>query len=173
MMRGGKTTFRGAILRARSAYGLMLCLATALPAFGACKVLKLAELPVILGSNRPLIDGQVNGQAIKILVDTGSTFSFIREETAKGLGLKLNAVPNVSIYGAGGEARLRATVIKEIKIGPFTDKNMQLAVVGAQVNPREQDAALILGQDFFSHFSTEKNNFRGPPSEPLTSVAGN
>jgi predicted aspartyl protease len=141
--------------RARWAFVLALCLVTAPSAFGACTIKKLAELHVTLVGNRPLIEGQVNGQVVKIMVDTGSTFSFIREEKAKQLGLKMSSVPNVSIYGVGGEARLRATVLKELKFGPFTDKNLQLAVVGSRHEQRQSEAAFVLGEDFFSNFSTE------------------
>ena len=139
----------------RWAYFLALCLATAPTAFGACKIVRLAELQVSLVRNRPLIEGQVNGHVVKILVDTGSTFSFIREEEAKQLGLKVNAVQNFSVFGVGGEARFGATVIKEIKIGPFADKNLQLAVVGPQQGQHQGEATLVLGDDFFSNFSTE------------------
>ncbi len=139
----------------RWAYFLALCLATAPNAFGTCKIVRLAELQVSLVRNRPLIEGQVNGHVVKILVDTGSTFSFIREEEAKQLGLKVNAVQNISVFGVGGKARFGATVLKEIKFGPFADKNLPLAVVGPQLGQHQGEATLILGEDFFSNFSTE------------------
>jgi gag-polyprotein putative aspartyl protease len=127
-----------------------LCLAAPPSASGACRILKLAELQVSLIRNRPLIEGQINGHVVKILVDTGSTLSFVWEEQAKELGLRINAVPNASVFGADGEARFRATVIEEIRFGPFTDKNLQLAVVGSQQGRRHRNAALVLGEDFFS-----------------------
>jgi hypothetical protein len=39
-------------------------------AFGECKLLLLANLPVTVSNNRPLIDGEINGHKIRILVDT-------------------------------------------------------------------------------------------------------
>jgi clan AA aspartic protease (TIGR02281 family) len=141
--------------RARWVYVLALCLAAAPCAFGACSIKRLAELHVTLVGNRPLIEGQVNGQLVKIMVDTGSTFSFIREEKAKQLGLKVTSGSNVSIFGVGGQARFGATVLKELQFGPFTDKNLQLAVVGSRHERRQGKAAFVLGEDFFSHFSTE------------------
>jgi clan AA aspartic protease (TIGR02281 family) len=141
--------------RARWANVLALCLAVAPSAFGACTIKKLAELHVTLVENRPLIEGQVNGQVVKIMVDTGSTFSFIREEEAKQLGLRVTSGSNVSILGVGGEARFGATVLKELQFGPFTDKNLQLAVVGSRHERRQGEAAFVLGEDFFSNFSTE------------------
>lgn len=140
--------------RARWSCLLALCL-SAPSAFGACTINRLAELHLTLAGNRPLIEGLVNGQAVKIMVDTGSTFSFIREEEAKQLGLKMTSVPNVSTYGVGGEPRYHATVVKELRFGPFTDKNLPLAVIGAQHGQRRSEAAFVLGEDFFSSFSTE------------------
>jgi predicted aspartyl protease len=141
--------------RARWACVLALCLAAAPSAFGACTIKKLAELHVTVVGNRPLIEGQVNGQVVKIMVDTGSTFSFIREEEAKRLGLKVISGSNVSIFGVGGEARFGATVLEELRFGPFTDKNLQLAVIGSRHERRQSKAAFVLGEDFFSNFSTE------------------
>jgi predicted aspartyl protease len=141
--------------RSRWAVALAFTLATAPSALAACKIFKIADLPVSLERNRPLIDGQVNGRSIKILIDTGSFLTFIRADAAEKLGLNLDAIPNYTVYGAGGETRVRGTVIREIKFGPFSDKNMRLAVLGAQQHPRDSGAMLVLGQDFFSHFGTE------------------
>ena len=141
--------------RARWAYVLALWLAAAPCAFGACTIKKLAELHLTLVGNRPLIEGQVDGQVVKIMVDTGSTFSFIPKEKAKQLGLRMTPAPNVSIFGVGGEALFGATMLKELQFGPFTVKNLQLAVVGSRHEELQSEAALVLGEDFFSNFSTE------------------
>lgn len=145
------------VVRSRQAhaYWLVLCLSAAPAAFGACQISKLAELPVTLVGNRPVMQGQVNGRAVEILVDTGSTSSFIGENEAKALGLRTTSLQGVSSYGVGGETRISATVLQEFKFGAFEGKNLPITVVGSQPGRKHAFAQLVLGEDFFSNFTTE------------------
>lgn len=145
------------IVPQNSCFGLciVLSLSIAPSAFGGCKIGKLTELPVTLVRNRPLIEGEVNGQLVKIEVDTGSSFSFIREGDLDRLGLKATGVSGITAYGVGGQTRFRTTVVSELRFGPFRDKNLLLSVLGAQRGSSKSDAPLILGEDFFSNFATE------------------
>jgi predicted aspartyl protease len=149
------TDLRGVPRRAHWLAGLLLYLLSTPPLMAACQIVQIAELHVRFDGNRPLLDGQINGQDIRILVDTGSSFSFLREDAAAALDLRMSAVPRVDVYGVGGEALMRSVVVKYITIGPFTDKNMELAVVTGHANPRAHEAELVLGQDFFAHFATD------------------
>jgi hypothetical protein len=38
--------------------------------FGACKIIQIAEMQVDRNDNQPLIDGQINGEPVRILIDT-------------------------------------------------------------------------------------------------------
>ena len=146
---------RGTTRRAQCVSGLLLYLLATPPLMAACQIVQVAELHVRFDGNRPLLDGRINGHSISILVDTGSSFSFLREDAANALDLRMSAVPRVEVYGVGGTSLMRSVEVKYITIGPFTDKNMELAVVTGRADPRAHEADLILGQDFFSHFATE------------------
>lgn len=61
-------------------------------ALGECKLLLLANLPVTVSNNRPLIDGEINGHKIRILVDTGSAYTTIWRSEAVRLGFPLEDV---------------------------------------------------------------------------------
>ncbi len=71
-------------------------------ALGECKLLLLARLGVTVSSNRPLIDGEINGHKIKILVDTGSEYTMIWRSAAVRLGLPLEDVHGLRMFGVGG-----------------------------------------------------------------------
>ena len=54
----------------------LFCVALAPAAIAECKILQIAELAVGVAGNWPVMDGQINDQPIKILVDTGAAYSF-------------------------------------------------------------------------------------------------
>jgi clan AA aspartic protease (TIGR02281 family) len=124
-------------------------------AWGACVIGKIAEFEVSDAGNQPLVDGQINGQPVKVLIDTGSTMSFLGEAQAKRLGLKLEGVDRMRVWGVGGEKRLFATRISRLQIGNFAGKDQLVAVVGSH---READGGgpdFVLGEDVLARFTVE------------------
>jgi clan AA aspartic protease (TIGR02281 family) len=126
--------------------GLLL----ATPASAHCRLLQVAELPVDAAHNRPLIAGQINGQAVKILVDTGSQTSVVTRSTANRLGLKQVSSSSTS-RGVGGEVKEYNTSLKQLTLDKFTvhDLAMPVAVEG------ERNFDMILGENFFAQFTVE------------------
>ena len=131
----------------------MLALAPAVSASAACKIAQLAEWPVKHAYNRPLIEGKINGHPVVVLVDTGASSTFMWRWAAEQLGMSLGWVQGLRVFGVGGEARVAGTMIKELQLGAYTAKNVQLAALGDEKAPH--DTALVLGDEFFSSFSTE------------------
>jgi predicted aspartyl protease len=125
-----------------------------------CKIVQLAEWPVRQANNRPLLEGKINGQTVTVLVDTGSTGSFVWESAATSLGLPLGGAPRIRVFGAGGEARVLETSIWHLEIGTYKQTNVQLLAIRDEVpaNPTPYDpstVAMLLGSEFFANFSTE------------------
>jgi predicted aspartyl protease len=133
----------------------VLCLPAAGAAFGACKIGQVAELPVTVRANRPLLQGQINGEPVEILVDTGASSSFMWEGAAERLGLKMSGVSGLRIYGVGGEAVVHETVVGELRIGAFAAKNLHLAVINPKVGRNADQPALVLGESFFASYVSE------------------
>lgn len=133
----------------------MLCLPFAAAAFGACKIGQIAELPVTIKANRPLLQGQINGQPIEVLVDTGASSSFMWAGAATRLGLKVVGVSGLRIFGVGGEAIVGETVINHLQIGAFTAKNLEILVIQSKASRSADRPAMVLGEDFFSGFAAE------------------
>jgi clan AA aspartic protease (TIGR02281 family) len=136
----------------------IVCSAVTTAAVADCKLLQIAELPVSVAHNRPLIDAKINDQPVKILVDTGASYSFLWEDEAKHLGLPLRQIAGLKMYGVDGEAQALAARVNHLQIGAFTFKDMDLTVIGTNRDPRTKGwdpSALVLGEDFFSKFTTE------------------
>ena len=129
------------------------CLAWAASAFATCKIVKIAEIPVTIDHNRAFIDAQINGQDIKVMVDTGSGMSFLWQNEAERLGLPMREIVSEHMYGLGGEAKTFAATAKHFQMGTFVGDQLDLAGGGTMTDARR--APLVLGDDFFSHFTTE------------------
>src|SRR5690348_3073256 len=56
-------------------------------AAGACKIELVGELHVDAAHNRVVTDGLIDGKPVRVGIDTGSTFTFIWEDSARRLGL--------------------------------------------------------------------------------------
>ena len=56
-----------------------------------CKLVRIAEWPVRLQRNLPIIDGTINGNKVGILLDTGSMASVVTTATAEKLNLPMEA----------------------------------------------------------------------------------
>jgi clan AA aspartic protease (TIGR02281 family) len=122
---------------------------------GACKIGEVAEIPVKIFNNRISIDAQINGQAVKVSVDTGATSTFLWEDEARRIGLPLATEERAHFAGVGGEARVMGTLIKRFQMGSFIGENLRLAVFRNDKSQQSNALALVLGDDFFSKFTTE------------------
>jgi len=116
---------------------------------------QLGELQVSVTANRPLVTGQINGQSVRVLIDTGTSVSFVWEGAARRLGLPLASVRSVKVFGVGGEATVLGTTVKELQVGSYSASNVSLAVLERARELRPEDPAVVLGNDFFSQVVSE------------------
>src|SRR5208282_4645564 len=107
------STFIGG-LGARSAVALLSLLALAGDAIAACKLAKMAELPVTMAGLRPVIKAQINGSDANFIVDSGAFYSMLSPAGAAEYKLRLAPVPiNLIVSGVGGgAAHVSLTTVK-------------------------------------------------------------
>ena len=105
-----------------------------------CKLIRIEEWPVRLERNLPVVDGEINGNKVGILIDTGSQRSFITRSAVARMMLARTTL------GATG---LESVRLEELRIGQAIRRDWSVLV-----SP-EQDfgadiASLVLGHDFFA-----------------------
>jgi hypothetical protein len=132
----------------------LLCVACEPMAVGGCKINQIAEWSVENSGNRLLVDGHLDGRPVKVLIDTGASMSFVWGGAARRLGLPLRSVTGLRVYGVGGETQPMQTSVRQLQIGAFVGKGLNLLVLGTR-GAEARDPAFVLGDDFFSKFSTE------------------
>jgi predicted aspartyl protease len=130
-------------------------LAAAGPAGAACKLTRLAELPVTMaGPLKPVVPAKINGVAVTMIADSGATMGGMTAATAAQFGL--------SIHGLPGRTQVRGTSGVAGDFGVGTVKDLELAggqfhdvdfLVGGRI--ANVGAAARLGQNLFGTATTE------------------
>ena len=100
-----------------------------------------------------MVDGEINGKPVKILFNTGTTFSMIPRHEADRLGLILQPLYGTHAYGPRGVSTVYEVQVEKLRIGDFTKTKAQLRVAGDQ--DATTDYSVVLGDDFFSQVDTE------------------
>ena len=90
------------------------------PAQALCRIENVAAIPVQTDRNQLLTRGTIDGHPVRVLIDTGSTMSFIWRPAASRLGLRLIGAPRTRLFGLGGESPVDATFVEEFQVEAFT-----------------------------------------------------
>src|SRR6267378_772684 len=97
-----------------------------------CKLVRIQEWTVRLERNLPVIDGEINGQKIGILIDSGSERSFITRSAATRMMLTRYDASAQGMYAIPRDRPVEAVRIDELKIGAATRKNWSVSLAAAQ-----------------------------------------
>ena len=125
--------------------------ALALPAHARCQIANIDAIPVGTDANQLFARGVINGHPVRVLIDTGSSMSFIWRPAAGRLGLRLIGAPRMRFFGLGGESPVDAAFVDELQVAAFTVRGLRFPVAGDL--PRDMD--FILGEDYLSRGSVE------------------
>lgn len=118
------------------------------PAFGACKLGRMAELPVTMSDSKPLITAKINGVDARFVADSGAFFSMLSEAAAAQYHLKLEPAPfGLFIKGIGGNVDPSIATVKVFTLAGIPIHNVEFLVGGGTIGGEEN--AGMLGQNFF------------------------
>jgi predicted aspartyl protease len=118
-----------------------------------CKLAQIAEWPLRAEHYRPVVEGEINGQKIAILLDTGAAQSLVRRSGTARLGLTRFPVEGSGVLAVGGKAGAEFVHLDEFRIGRAVRKNWRVLVTGEY---EFGDAIVfVLGNDFFNRVDVE------------------
>lgn len=113
---------------------LLGSLVLAQPAQAACKVERMAELPVTMKGMRPIVQTTINGQPAPFLLDSGAFYSTISAPVAKAFRLPPQALPpGFTLRGIGGSSDAEATVVHRFGLAGAVVPNVQFIVGGTDI----------------------------------------
>jgi tetratricopeptide (TPR) repeat protein len=118
------------------------------PAFAACKLGRMAELPVTMSDSKPILTAKINGQDARFVADSGAFFSMITEASAAQFNLKLTPAPwGLYVKGIGGTVDPSVATVKIFTLAGIPIKNVEFLVGGSTIGGSENVG--VLGKNFF------------------------
>ncbi len=96
-------------------------------------------------SGHYLAEGEINGQSVIFLVDTGATDVALSEHMATELGLDFG--PQVTVMTAAGPVRGWKTRLASVSIGSISLNNVGATITRGPLNE------VLLGMSFLKHFT--------------------
>jgi len=121
--------------------------APACPAFAACTLGKLAELPVTMSGALPMVTAQINGADARFIADSGSFYSMIWTTVTDDFHLRVDPLPyELIVRGIGGSTLASYTTVKQFSLAGIPLHNVQFVVAGSGLG---RDSAGVLGQNIF------------------------
>jgi tetratricopeptide (TPR) repeat protein len=131
-----------------------------LPGFAACKLGKMAELPVTMSGSTPLITAKINGEDAQFIADSGAFYSMITEAAAAQFKLKLSPAPfGFHVKGVGGDVDPSIATVKTFTLAGNVLHNVEFLVGGSTVSRSENVG--MLGQNIFRAGDVEYDLARG------------
>lgn len=97
-------------------------------------------------------EGQINGQSVTFLVDTGATDVALPESKARALGLEFG--PRVTVMTAAGPAKAWVTRLDEVTVGGLRRSNVRASITDGEFN------GILLGMSFLKHYNLQQQDGR-------------
>jgi tetratricopeptide (TPR) repeat protein/predicted aspartyl protease len=133
---------RGWARAGAAALGL-LGLAAASPAAAACKVGRIAELPVTLIGRRAMVDAKVGTHDTRFIVDSGAFYSTLSRASATEFGLPTEPAPAwFELRGVNGGSSVSFTQAKNFSLAGLAIPKVDFLVGGSDTG-----TAGLLGQN--------------------------
>jgi tetratricopeptide (TPR) repeat protein len=103
-------------------------------ALAQCKLGKLAELPVTMIGQRPVVSAQINGREASLTVDSGAFYSVITGASAEQYGLDIRAAPfGFMLSGVNGLADVEIGTAKDFTLAGVPFHRVQFLVGGSEI----------------------------------------
>jgi predicted aspartyl protease len=135
--------------------------ASSLPLLSQAECKRAAlDLPVSISGTRPLLDVKINHQNVRLLVDSGASFSVISEAMAAELKLKMGPAPfGLTMRGVGGATETPSVALAK----PFTVANVDIPSLEFLVGGSEAGSGSsgVLGQNFLMNWNVEYDLAKG------------
>lgn len=94
--------------------------------------------------------GEINGQAVIFLVDTGATDVALPESIARALGLDFG--PKIQVMTAAGPTDAWMTRLDEVTVGGIRRKNVRASISSGEFN------GILLGMSFLKHYNLQQQD---------------
>lgn len=95
----------------------------------ACRVARVAEVPIRMAGNAPLVEAEIGGKPARLLLDTGAAATLVSQDAFGRLGLEHDYTAPAYATGLGARTAGWATKPVPLRLGPLAVKPAPLSVV--------------------------------------------
>jgi tetratricopeptide (TPR) repeat protein/predicted aspartyl protease len=130
-------------------------MATLLPcaSFAACKR-SAFNLPVTIEGTRPVTAAKFNGESVRLLVDSGASFSQISSAVVEQFKLRTGIAPlGFTVRGIGGITVPTVATVKQFTLGNVDIPNVEFLVTGNEVG--SNGGVGLIGQNLLQRWDVE------------------
>ncbi len=117
-----------------------------------CVMYQAGDLKVHVVRNRAMLEGAVNGQPVRVLIDTGASLSLLHRAKAQALHLPLADAPGMRMGGAGGVTQAKTAYLGQLQLAGATLSNFYMLVAG---EGGAADFDVLLGEDVLGRYDIE------------------
>jgi predicted aspartyl protease len=125
-----------------------------------CKPAMLSEWPLRIENNQLLVEGALNGQPARVMLDTGVPRTQLNSATATRLNAARQEFKRDRKFGASGESSVEIALLDEFRVVDFKRSPWRMVISG----DRDLGVDVLLGEDFLSlvdfEFDLEHNVVR-------------
>jgi tetratricopeptide (TPR) repeat protein/predicted aspartyl protease len=126
--------------------------------YAECKRIAM-DLPVTISGTQPLIDAKINGQDVRLMVDSGAFFNSVSAAMARQLNLKLGPAPyGLSVRGVGGAVEVSIGTAKVFTIANVDLPHVEFLVGGSEAGGGSDG---VLGQNYLVNWNVEYDLAKG------------
>lgn len=141
--------------------GAILGVTAPVTAEAKCQLVQLAQMQLDVERLRPLIEGEINGAKVRLLLDTGTDNSAILRAFSSQQHLHELQLPGTRFYGAGGDTTATYVDLNQIKIGSLETHGLKMLVLGERPTLGPDGAVALIGTDFWEQADDEIDLAKG------------
>jgi predicted aspartyl protease len=121
----------------RTSMFIALAMATAATAARAgdphCQLQEVGELVASAEGTTIVTEGKINGQPVRLTIDTGSDLTMLSRNAAKELHLPMRGLGGDDVAGVGGASRLYSVTVKSLRVGNMEERGGEIVATGRSV----------------------------------------
>jgi clan AA aspartic protease (TIGR02281 family) len=120
-----------------------------------CRLQQLGDLPLTIQDGELVVEAEVNGKPVHMIVDTGAAATSLFRPSAAALGLDVKPVIEVTrlqFYGVGGKTDAGEARVATFRMGSLVARNQDMLVIGNQAPGGPQG---LLGAGFLMQADIE------------------
>ncbi len=125
-------------------------------AAGKCRVVRQAEMPIVIRQNELLVPARIGGVPVMMVLDTGAEHTMLTASAASRFGLPRIAGRSITVVGSAGNVLAPVAILRRMEFGGYEFPASQVAVAELPTAaPTDPPTAGLIGDEILSSFDLD------------------